>query len=742
MSRLKFFSNLNLGLKLNLMVVFVLGVLLATMVVVINRSAGNLTLQTGRQRAAQEVAIIQSRFVEVERELLQSARLLAATSGLIEAVADQDVERIRTLSLVGAAPLDLDDVDIVDSAGKRLVLLNNSADELDAEQEGALISLALLGIDARGTIIEKEANGELALGITVAIPLRDNQGAIVGGLLVNRKMDDEFITGLNFTRSEVELMLVDEAGVLAQIVLENEHHLNTLAETTFLDQTAIRRSLNEETIIADHLISIENAPHAIAYAPLTVGGETQTVIITLVDMSEAVNFQNQLVSTLSILVTILTLGVVGLIAFFVRQTISQPLRVLQQAAERIRSGDYSEPAPVNNRDEVGQLALGLNEMAEAILTREGTLQDLTRNLERQSQGLAANAEISQHLLTLLDQTQLLAAVVEQIQTTFNYYHTHIYLLDESRERLVMAEGAGSAGAAMKAGGHHILLNAPTSLVARAARSGHIVRVDNVRETADWLPNPLLPDTQAEMAVPVILNDQVVGVLDVQADEVGGLDDSDASLLASLANQVAVAIRNARLFNEVETALAEAQDLQARYVQQSWAEVRQKGQGGAYLHSRSDELPPDETFIAALEEEVEQQSQPVVVGTNGADTQGSAPVVAPIKLQDELLGVIQLHQLDDAQPREWRERDLALVEAVANQVAQVAENLRLFEETQERAGREATIREITDKVRAAPNLDALLEVAARELGQQLGVRRAALEIGIEAEDSRNGNGSHG
>jgi GAF domain-containing protein len=109
--------------------------------------------------------------------------------------------------------------------------------------------------------------------------------------------------------------------------------------------------------------------------------------------------------------------------------------------------------------------------------------------------------------------------------------------------------------------------------------------------------------------------------------------------------------------------------------------------------------------------------------------GIVPVLtAPIELRQTTIGQLEL---EDANPqRVWSEDELALVNAVVDQVAQSAENLRLFEETRERAAREATIREITDKLRAAPNLDRLLEIAARELGQRLGVRHTVLELGIE------------
>jgi CheY-like chemotaxis protein/signal transduction histidine kinase len=142
--------------------------------------------------------------------------------------------------------------------------------------------------------------------------------------------------------------------------------------------------------------------------------------------------------------------------------------------------------------------------------------------------------------------------------------------------LVLAAGAGEAGRQMVVQGWNIPLARGQSLVARAARTAEVVSVDNVREAADWLPNPLLPDTYAEMAVPIVLEGDVVGVLDVQSDKIGGLDEGDANLLRSLANHVAVALTNARLFEETSQSKEEAEAAQKK-AEQARAEADQARQ---------------------------------------------------------------------------------------------------------------------------------------------------------------------
>jgi ABC-type sugar transport system substrate-binding protein/HAMP domain-containing protein len=246
----------------------------------------------------------------------------------------------------------------------------------------------------------------------------------------------------------------------------------------------------------------------------------------------------------------------------------------------------------------------------------------------------------------------------------------------------------------------------------------------------WLPNPLLPDTKAEISVPINLEDQVVGVLDVQADKVDSLDETDANILRSLANQVAVAIRNARQFAQVQAALAEAGELQRRYVEQSWDRSRVIRKNVSRVQfSLGESASLDEAFIHQAKQQALLSRKPTVVSFNGQqdDLLGQHALVAPIMLRDVVIGDLQLHEGDAR--REWTESELALITAVVDQVAQAAENLRLLDETQERASREQLISQISNKMRRAPDMESLLKVAVTELSRALNPARTFVRMDL-------------
>ncbi|MBN1991980.1 MAG: SpoIIE family protein phosphatase [Anaerolineae bacterium] len=188
---------------------------------------------------------------------------------------------------------------------------------------------------------------------------------------------------------------------------------------------------------------------------------------------------------------------------------------------------------------------------------------LVQQEEKRFRQLQTVAKVSTTVSTVLDTTELLQKVVDLTKESFGLYHAHLYLFDESGENLVLAAGAGQVGRQMIAKGWSISRRQEQSLVARAARTGQGFIVNNVRETPHWLPNPLLPDTCSELAVPLMVGDYVLGVLDVQADEINYFTDDDIQIQSTLAAQIAVALNNASLFEQINRANAEIASLNER-----------------------------------------------------------------------------------------------------------------------------------------------------------------------------------
>lgn len=228
------------------------------------------------------------------------------------------------------------------------------------------------------------------------------------------------------------------------------------------------------------------------------------------------------------------------------QSLTQPIINLTETAVQVSEGDLAIQAQVETEDELGTLAEAFNVMTtrlrQTIALQEQRISERTRALE-------VSSEVSRRLSTILHKQELVKEVVNQVQEAFNYYHVHIYLFDNIGENLVMVGGTGEAGKKMLEAGHTIPRG--KGLVGRAAETKMTVLVEDVTDDPGWLPNPLLPESVAEVAVPILVGDDVLGVLDVQHNVESVLRQEDADLLQSIANQVAIALQNAEAYRRAQ-----------------------------------------------------------------------------------------------------------------------------------------------------------------------------------------------
>ena len=362
------------------------------------------------------------------------------------------------------------------------------------------------------------------------------------------------------------------------------------------------------------------------------------------------------------------------------------------------------------------------------ITRHKELeQQLQESLERRGRQVQISTEVAQEIAAVPALDELYRRVVTLIKDRFGYSHVQILSPDPELGAMVVVEGYGQVGEKMKAARHHLLYG--QGMVGTAAATGQPILASDVSREPAWVPNPHLPDTQGELAVPIKLRDEVLGVLDVQSDVAGALTEEDQILLMGLAGQIAAAIQSTRLFEQAQDALREMEATQRRYLRQAWTEFLRTVAVTSYETGRPGTASLGDTVLAEIQQAVQRRGATVVT-SNGAAGQGTSALVVPVALRGEIIGALGIH--DDGSNRQWTDEEMALVEAVAERMAITAESLRLLEQTQRRAARDRLIGEVSTRIRETLDMDAVLRTATREIGDALKTSEVEVRLAEPAQ----------
>jgi putative methionine-R-sulfoxide reductase with GAF domain len=248
----------------------------------------------------------------------------------------------------------------------------------------------------------------------------------------------------------------------------------------------------------------------------------------------------------ALVVVVMTLVVVAA-ALGVAQLLAGPIIRLTAVAASVTAGDLTAQARVESSDEIGTLATTFNSMTKQL--RE-LISGLEQRVAERTRGLQAAAEVSRATTSVLDPNELLRQTVDLVRERFDLYYVGLFLLDEERRFAVLHAGTGEAGQKMLARGHRLKVGGISMVGWCTANAQARIALD-VGEEAVRFDNPLLPDTHSEMALPLISRGQVIGALDVQSTKEAAFDEADIAVMQTMADQLANAIENARLFEETQ-----------------------------------------------------------------------------------------------------------------------------------------------------------------------------------------------
>lgn len=429
-------------------------------------------------------------------------------------------------------------------------------------------------------------------------------------------------------------------------------------------------------------------------------------------------------------------ALLGVLTFLTIRQAFSPIHALTETATAIADGDLDRVAQVEGGDEIGVLARAFNTMTaqlrESIATLERIVAQRTQQLERHSAYLEAASQVASAAASILEPERLIELVVDRIREQFDLYYVGLFLVDEGDGWAILRAGTGDQGRIMLGRGHRIAIGEGMvgwCVANTQPRIAQDAELDSLR-----LATPELPATRSEAALPLRARGQVLGALTVQSHRRGAFDQDTVALLQTMADQVAVALENARLFAESQEALVAAQRAYGELSRQAWDELlRRRGVWG-YRYARGAVHPLGDH---GAEEVIEsrQRGAPVMQRSTSGPK-----LVIPLKIRDQSVGVLRFRK--DRADSEWTAEEIDLLETLAYQLGAALQNARFFQAAQSQAAQEELITEFSTRVRQTLDVESVIRAAVQEVRQALDLPEVIIRLAPEPSAELEGGGGAG
>ncbi len=417
-------------------------------------------------------------------------------------------------------------------------------------------------------------------------------------------------------------------------------------------------------------------------------------------------------------------------ALLITRSIARPLSNLAETSSKIAAGDLALSAEVEREDEIGTLAKGFNRMTgqlrELIGGLEQRVAERTSALEQRSSYLQASAEVGQAAASILETEALIRQVVGLIRDRFNLYYVGMFLLDESREWAILRAGTGAAGQAMLAREHRI--RSGEGMIGWCVEHGEARIALDVGEDAVRVATTELPETRSEAALPLRSRGRVLGALTVQSAQPAAFDQDSLVVLQTMADQVAVALDNAQLFAASQQALEAAGRAYGEVSRRGWAEMVRARPDLAFRSDERGVTSAADVWRPEMEWAME-RGQPVRGQDPSripAEESEKVPLAVPIKVRGDVVGVLDTYRPEGV----WSDQEVALLEAIADQLGTALEGARLYDSTQRRAAQERLIGEVTARMRETLDVEAVVRTAADEIYKAMELEQVVIRLGQE------------
>jgi GAF domain-containing protein/HAMP domain-containing protein len=615
---------------------------------------------------------------------------------------------------------------VTDKYGANIAATNRTTDYYQADEDWWMVAYNL----GKGKIYIGQPEFDESIqvySVIIAIPL-SYEGEVVGVLrstLDTTALVENLQRGTSRDTTAIDLRIANNVLLNGDPIAQEELSdissvLGTFGEIVYRGKPSL---VSQQRVFTSAISPAQDAVSELGWS-----------VIVHRDLDDAlgpVQQQTRAITLVALAITVLV-GILGLLA---SQRLAEPILSLTDVTRKVAEGNLAIRAQIATQDEIGELANSFNRMTSQLQDNLGGLErrvaERTADLElarlvseRRAQELQSISEISRAISTEQRLEILLPLVTRLVSERFDFYHTGIFFVDDTKQFAVLQASNSEGGKRMLARGHR--LEVGTGMVGNVVLSGKPRIALDVGSDAAFFDNPDLPGTRSEMALPLNFRGQTIGVLDVQSIKPGAFTADDTNTLGILADQIAIAIENARLFGQTQQARDEAENLYNQFLRTEWKTFLHKDEKVGYRQTVSGGQALNKPIQNEEIRQALQEGRVIILEGNHDKVKPS--IAIPVKLRGQTIGILNI---TSSKNRKWNQDEIGLAQAISDRLALALDNARLLQESQRRAAKEAKIGEVTAKIGASINMRNVLQTAVEELGRAL----PGSEIMIQFQNSQ-------